>query len=119
MIDAEGSEMFYPGSFGYAIAQDCGGHCLADVYRIPGHVEAYITSSIAPLGTVGEGFSSVSHLFKSKTEWPPTSVLKSNRVHCGFKISQYPILVKRLVEAKTPEILYYDDYDVENYIFPI
>lgn len=110
MTDAEGSEVPDPSSFGEAMAPDRGDHFLVHVdiiaISVPG--EASIASPLALVGTEGESVFSFSHLVKPKSDWPLTSVLKTKRVCCGVKPSQYPTLGKRLVEATMVTLLSFD-----------
>lgn len=71
MIDAQGSDISDPGSFGYAFP-DRGYHCLIDVdmIAIPGPGEASVASPLPLLGSESEAFLTFSNLAKTKAEWP-------------------------------------------------
>lgn len=120
MIAAERSEISDPGAFGYACPHGRD-HCLFDVdmIAIPGPGEASVASPLSLLGTEGEAFLSFYNNVKPKSEWPSASVIKSKRVLCRIKPSQYPILLTRLLEAKMVTLLDSDDTVVENSIFGV
>lgn len=121
MIDAEGSGTSDTGSFGKATAPDRGDQCLVDVdmIAIPGPGKDSVASPLALLRPEEEALFSFFNLVKFKSQWPPTSVLKSKCVRCGVKPSQYPTLVKRLAEANMVTLLSYDHSVLENAILAV
>lgn len=86
---------------------------------IPGPGEASVADSFPLFGALGEEFLSYSNIFKPTFESPIASVLNSKRVRCGVTSSQYPVLLKRLLQAEIVTLLNSSDEVVENSIFGV
>lgn len=86
---------------------------------IPGLGEASVADPIALLGPGSEAFCSYSYFVKPVSDWPSASFLKIKRIRCDVKPKQYPLLVKRLLDANMVQLLNSDDSVMENSIFAV
>lgn len=121
MDDAKARPQESAALFGYISDGDRGDHCDIDVrmVAIPSANEASVANPFRILPDREAARFACSHIIKTRSEWPPLSVLKSKRVRAHVVQGQYPQLVKNLLDARMVTLRPSSDEVIENTIFGV
>lgn len=121
LSDAKTGEQDPVASFGYVADGVRGDHCLIDVgmVAIPSANEASVANPFDLFSDRDSARLAAENLIKPKSEWPPRSVLMSKSIFTGVKKGQYPLLVKKLLEANMVTLLPSGPDVIENSIFGV